>query len=88
MEHPPLLLDVLGQPVRQQAGGGVVHHDVWPLAALHGMDRCQRDSTNVGRDAQLFRKPPGKPAWVAFEVSQFGKRVAVVTVGASGAVAP
>ena len=65
-----------------------MHHDMWPLAALHGMDRGQGDSANVGRGAQLFREPPGEPARVAFEVSQFNQGVEIVTVSSAGAVAP
>ena len=60
VEDPPLLLDVLGQPVGHEPGGGVVDHDVGPLPALHRVDRRQRDPVGVGRRAELVGQPrPG-----------------------------
>ena len=66
----------------------MMHHDMWPLPALHGMDRCQRDPTNVDRGAQLFREPCRKPARIALEVGQFRQSIEIVTVGGAGTVAP
>src|ERR1035437_2680871 len=88
MEHPPLLLDVLGKPVWDEPRGGVMYHDVWPLPALHSMDRCQGDPINVVWRVQLLRKPRRKPACVAFEIGQLAERVEIVTVSGDGTVAP
>ena len=81
VEHAPLLLEVLGQPVWQEAGGGVVQDDVRPFPALHRVDRRQRDPVIVGRGAQVIREPHRKPARIALELGQLHQGVEIVTVG-------
>ena len=81
MEHAPLFLEVLGQPVWQQAGGGVVQDDVRPFPALHRVDRRQRDPVIVGWGAQVIREPHRKPARIALELRQLHEGVEIVTVG-------
>ncbi len=65
-----------------------MYHDVWPLPALHGMDRCQGDPVKVVWRVQLLEKPGRKPACIAFEIGQLAQRVEIVTVGGDCAVAP
>ncbi len=88
MEDPSLFFVVLGQSVGEQAVGGVVHHDMGPLPALHGVDRGQRDAVDVGRGAQLVRQPSGEQTGIGLQVGQLRQGVEIVAVGRTGALAP
>jgi hypothetical protein len=88
VEHAAFFLEILGEPMWQQTGGGVVHHDMRPLSALHRVDRRQRDSIRVAGHTELLGKPGGKATRVGLEVRQLAKRIKVVAVRRNCAVAP
>ena len=63
VEHPALLLDVLGQAVGHDAVGDAEHDDAVPLPALDPVDRRQRDAVGIGLPAGTPPRSHGsKPA--------------------------
>ena len=83
VEHAPLLLDVLGQAVGDDAVGDAEHGDAVPLATLHPVDRRQRHPAG-GRLAREGRAQPRLEAGrVGVQVGDTEEALEVVEVARS-----
>ena len=90
VEDPALLLVVVGEPVRHDAVGHAEHGDPVPLAALHAVDRRQRDPGRVGLALEHVAEPRFERRRVRMEVGDAEQSLEVVevarTLSAAGAI--
>ena len=85
VQDAALLLDVLGQAVRDDPVGDAEHHDAIPLAALHPVDRAQRDAALGPLAVERAPEPRLERRRVGVEVGHLQQRLEVVEVRAARA---
>ena len=89
VQDPALLLDVLGQAVRDDPVGDTEHHHAIPLPALHSVDGAQRDAALGTLAMERAPQPRLEGRRVGMEIGHLQQGLEVVEVRsarAAGAV--
>ena len=90
VEDAAFFLLVVGEPVGHDAVGDAEHGDAVPLAALHAVDRRQRDPGRVGLALEHVAQPRFERRRVGMEVGDAEQSFEVVEVArplaAAGAI--